>query len=83
MKFITDEHGDISFKNLNIHCVKTVSEALELIELGNMKRKVSSTMMNMHSSRSHCIFTISFYNTVDRHLSAKNKTKLNLVDLAG
>jgi kinesin family protein 6/9 len=57
-------------------------EALNLLFIGDTNRIISSTPMNMASSRSHCIFTA--------HIVARKagedtirKSKLNLVDLAG
>lgn len=38
--------------------VKTVEEALELIDKGQRMRKVAHTALNTESSRSHCVFTI-------------------------
>jgi kinesin family protein 6/9 len=50
--------------------------------MGNFIRQVSSTPMNMCSSRSHCIFTITIEgkSTMD---GASFVSKLHLVDLAG
>lgn len=50
--------------------------------MGNFIRHVSSTPMNLASSRSHCIFTIAFE---FRELNSEimKTSKLHLVDLAG
>jgi kinesin family protein 6/9 len=50
--------------------------------MGNFIRQVSSTPMNMCSSRSHCIFTI----TIEGKSTVEGTSfisKLHLVDLAG
>lgn len=39
--------------------VKTEEEALNQLFVGDTNRMISETPMNMASSRSHCIFTIS------------------------
>ena len=57
-------------------------EALNLLFLGDTNRMISSTPMNMASSRSHCIFTA---NVEARKVGEDTvrKSKLHLVDLAG
>lgn len=72
-------------KNLSEHEVKSTSDVLQLIQLAQERRRVGETKMNKHSSRSHCVFTLT--------VSSKRPTndggtmecsgKLNLVDLAG
>ena len=55
------------------------------MEAAIRKRRVSETMMNKASSRSHCIFTITIHmkeSTEDGEDLVK-VGKLNLVDLAG
>jgi len=64
--------------------VKSSDDVLKVVKLAEKSRKIGETKMNKHSSRSHCIFTVSVYTkrkspdgTVDYH------GKLHLVDLAG
>ena len=69
-------------KNMSMIKVENEEQALDLLETGNYIRHVSSTSMNMASSRSHAIFSII--------IEGKNNSndiitvsKINLVDLAG
>jgi hypothetical protein len=76
-----DETGTLNLRNLSLHAVSTVEEAVDLFLFGNVNRIVSSTVMNDASSRSHCVLTV--------HLETKSEgsfvrtSKLHLVDLAG
>ena len=72
-----DESGTLHMRNLSVHAVSTVEEAVDLFMFGNVNRIVSSTVMNDASSRSHCIFTIHMES------AATGSCKLHLVDLAG
>ena len=71
-----DESGSLAIQGLSHHSVSNYDEAMNLFSLGNYNKIVSSTPMNLASSRSHCIFTIEL--RTDRLSS-----KLDLVDLAG
>ncbi|KAL1499179.1 hypothetical protein AB1Y20_013689 [Prymnesium parvum] len=72
-------------RNLSEHEVQSTADVLRLIQLAQERRRVGETKMNKHSSRSHCVFTLT--------VSSKRPTgdggvmecsgKLNLVDLAG
>lgn len=69
-------------KNLSVHLCTSEQQGVDFLMMGNFIRKISSTPMNQFSSRSHCIFTLTF--------ESKNKldgsvfvSKLHLVDLAG
>lgn len=57
-------------------------EALNLLFVGETNRVISSTPMNMASSRSHCIFTAHILACKTGEETVR-KSKLNLVDLAG
>lgn len=57
-------------------------EALNLLFVGDTNRIISSTPMNMASSRSHCIFTAHILACKVGEETVR-KSKLNLVDLAG
>jgi hypothetical protein len=59
-------------RNLTLHSVSSVDEAMDVFLFANMNRVISSTPMNEASSRSHCVFSL--------HAGA---CKLNIVDLAG
>jgi len=77
-----DFHGNLHMKNLSIHQVFSESDGIDLLMMGNYIRHMSSTPMNMASSRSHCIFTIAFESR-QRDTEVVRTSKLHLVDLAG
>ncbi|KFB41341.1 AGAP003323-PA-like protein [Anopheles sinensis] len=63
-----------------------IKEVPELLEQGAKNRMVGATLMNIESSRSHSIFTISLEQmstSVTGDGAAIKRGKLNLVDLAG
>ncbi|KAL1514028.1 hypothetical protein ABEB36_003355 [Hypothenemus hampei] len=73
----------IHIPNITEMSVESSRDILEVLVKGSLGRATASTNMNLHSSRSHCIFTINFcmQNKADK---SQNKTaKLHLVDLAG
>lgn len=71
--------------NLSDHEVGCASDVLGLISRAQERRRVGETKMNKHSSRSHCVFTL----TVTTHeftsdgCTMECMGKLHLVDLAG
>ncbi|XP_025199301.1 kinesin-like protein KIF6 [Melanaphis sacchari] len=76
VKFTINQKGDISFKNLSKFKINSFNDAIKILEVGDMRKSVSPTSMNIQSSRAHCICRISY--------KCKHKEiKLNLVDLAG
>jgi len=82
VSIMEDEDGACHLRNLSMHEAANDEEALNLLFLGDTNRAISETPMNLASSRSHCIFTISLTakaagSDVRRH------SKLHLVDLAG
>lgn len=62
--------------------VKTVTEMLSAMDLGQDRRQVGATAMNADSSRSHSIFTVTVESGSFDGTGVK-AGKLNLVDLAG
>jgi len=65
--------------------VRTPDEVFGWVAKGIAKRATAETLMNAHSSRSHCVFTVTVTTTT---LGADGTDevkigKLNLVDLAG
>uniref|UniRef100_A0AAG5CSA7 Kinesin-like protein n=1 Tax=Anopheles atroparvus TaxID=41427 RepID=A0AAG5CSA7_ANOAO len=73
-------------QNLSLHAVHGIKECIELLEQGAKNRMVGATLMNIESSRSHSIFTISLEQmstSVTGDGAAIKRGKLNLVDLAG
>jgi len=82
VSILEDEHGSFHLKNLSMNAADTEEDALNLLFMGDTNRAIAETPMNMASSRSHCIFTISMEvrgNGSDRI----RRSKLHLVDLAG
>lgn len=79
---LEDEEGKLHFNNLSTREVSTQQEALDLLFLGDTNRAVAETPMNLHSSRSHCIFTIHIeQQKLDENVLLKSK--LHIIDLAG
>ena len=77
-------------KGLSEHAVANPSDVLGLIHRAQERRKVGETKMNKHSSRSHCVFTLTV--ATKRAITNDDGTdagtmeacgKLHLVDLAG
>jgi len=77
-----DKQQFLHLRNLSIHPVESEQDALNLLITGNFIRKVSSTPMNLTSSRSHCIFTLALEGR-DLGTGLVHNSKLHLVDLAG
>jgi kinesin family protein 6/9 len=77
-----DNCSNIMLKNLSMIKVENEQQALDLLMTGNFIRHVSSTPMNMASSRSHAIFSCVLEG---RELNSEvmRVSKINLVDLAG
>ena len=67
--------------------VKDAAECARLIEQGDRKRIAAATKMNLASSRSHAVLTLSLeaiaINEDDKRGSAVRRGRLHLVDLAG
>ena len=77
-----DDDGNVHLRNLTPHVANNEEEALNLLFLGDTNRAVAETPMNMASSRSHCIFTISL-EMREAGSDLIKRSKLHLVDLAG
>lgn len=72
-------------QDLTMHYVESIGHCAELLSAGIKRRITSATTMNLHSSRSHAIFTVWIkvvYTDPSGHKHYR-KGKLNLVDLAG
>ncbi|KAF1763540.1 hypothetical protein GCK72_011806 [Caenorhabditis remanei] len=67
-------------RNLSNITVENASKMQALMEFGNKNRKVGATAMNLESSRSHAMFTVTIES--DRN-GCLTQGKLQLVDLAG
>ncbi|XP_055613554.1 kinesin-like protein KIF17 [Uranotaenia lowii] len=75
----------VTVQGLSMHTVHGMKECIELLEMGAKNRIVGATLMNIESSRSHSIFTISLeqMSTNGSKDAVIKRGKLNLVDLAG
>ncbi|CAH8533292.1 unnamed protein product [Heterobilharzia americana] len=86
---IREENQLVKIPGLTETSVTSPKEVLSLLESGSAKRSVGSTSMNMKSSRSHAILTLSFLmrpKTTESSVENAGDTltaKLHLVDLAG
>ncbi|KAL4578267.1 hypothetical protein LXL04_014387 [Taraxacum kok-saghyz] len=66
--------------------VLSPAHALSIIAAGEEQRHVGSTNLNLHSSRSHTIFTLTIESSPcgeDNEDEAVHLSQLNLIDLAG
>jgi kinesin family protein 6/9 len=77
-----DNNSNIILKNLLMIKVENEYQALDLLMTGNLIRHVSSTPMNLASSRSHAVFSIVL-EARDIKTDIMRVSKINLVDLAG
>jgi kinesin family member 6/9 len=77
-----DNSGNIMLKNLSMIKVENEQQALDLLMTGNFIRHVSSTPMNLASSRSHAIFSCVLEGR-ELNTEVMRVSKINLVDLAG
>ncbi|CAG9854252.1 unnamed protein product [Phyllotreta striolata] len=74
--------NDTYVKDLTQINVRSASEAFMILQYGLNKLNYAKTNVNMHSSRSHCIFTLKLVQTSknNRHVIINN---INFCDLAG
>ena len=66
--------------------MRTRDEVYDLLRRGAEKRRTAATLMNMTSSRSHSVFTVSVMIRETGLINGEEllrQGKLNLVDLAG
>ena len=56
---ISDTAGGTHIQNLTVHNAPTEEIAQNIIFLGRSNRSVARTSMNLQSSRSHSVFTIT------------------------
>jgi len=77
-----DEKKTFRLKGISTHRIRSEEEAMNLLFVGDANRAVAETPLNLASSRSHCVFTI----TIEKRTSGDDtlqRAKLNIVDLAG
>jgi kinesin family protein 6/9 len=82
VSLMEDEDGNVHLRGLSMHMASSEEEALNLLFLGDTNRAIAETPMNMASSRSHCVFSISL-EAREEGSSVVRRSKLHLVDLAG
>jgi len=90
-----EKNGTISVHGLNEMTVKSKEEMASYLDIGSNARRTASTLMNLASSRSHGIFTITieqhpFEETADEVVGSQIAkptefivAKFHFVDLAG
>ncbi|XP_038689595.1 kinesin-like protein KIN-14L [Tripterygium wilfordii] len=76
----TSDNG-FSLPDATIHSVKSTTDVLNLMKLGEVNRVVSSTAMNNRSSRSHSVLTVHVQG--EDTSGGSIRSRLHLVDLAG
>lgn len=75
-----DSSGGVVCIGLKAKAVVSVEQAVQVLHEGTLNRTTAATLMNLTSSRSHAVFTV----TLTRHSNNNNITsKLTFVDLAG
>ncbi|XP_042417366.1 kinesin-like protein KIN-14C isoform X3 [Zingiber officinale] len=78
---ITQPNG-LVVPDASMHPVKSTSDVLQLMHIGQTNRAVVSTVLNERSSRSHSILTIHCRG-VDLKIGSTSRGCLHLIDLAG
>ena len=79
---LEDDDGNVHLRGLSMHLANSEEDALNLLFLGDTNRAISETPMNLASSRSHCVFTVSM-EARQAGSDVIRRSKLHLVDLAG
>lgn len=82
---LSEEGGRVSVKGLREEFIDDAAAAMRLLQRGVAARRTAETKLNMASSRSHTIFTLSTHikEAVPGGEDLIKVGKLNLVDLAG
>jgi hypothetical protein len=73
-------------KDLTDAPVKSISEIMRYMKMGDLSRTTASTKMNDTSSRSHSVFTImlkQIHHDMDTDETTERTARIRLVDLAG
>lgn len=81
----SNRKGAVIVQGLEEILVKNIEDVLNVLETASSRRQMAATKMNEHSSRSHCIFTITvrIKEPIEGGEELVKVGKLNLVDLAG
>ena len=78
LKIIENNNGSFLLKNITKITVHSKQDCLRILSHGILNRKISSTKMNISSSRSHAILIMNF-----KHMKENLSFKINFIDLAG
>ena len=82
-----DSEGGIVVVGLTSRPITSTAEALQVLHEGTMNRTTAATLMNLTSSRSHAVFTISLTQITRSHNTDKmdvtTRSCFTFVDLAG
>ncbi|KAI9146165.1 P-loop containing nucleoside triphosphate hydrolase protein [Paraphysoderma sedebokerense] len=80
-----DNHGNVYVTGATEKDVKTKDEALNLLYTGLQTRTTASTLLNVHSSRSHAIFSLTLrqWKKNSSGIEGWVVSKFHFVDLAG
>ena len=83
-QIIEEKDGATTVKGLTRVAVTSEEDCLKLLFKGEIGRTTATHLLNKHSNRSHCVFTVHVEQRSKLGGSENIKTsKLNLVDLAG
>jgi GTPase SAR1 family protein len=81
---------ELYIEGLTERLLKTAHDFTKLIQLGRSRRTVAATNMNLVSSRSHAVFTLTIdqtirRNTINEEITSppSKRSKIHLIDLAG
>ncbi|XP_072963056.1 kinesin-like protein KIN-14K [Typha angustifolia] len=78
----TSQPNGLVVPEASLHPVKSTSDVLDLMQIGQTNRAVGSTALNERSSRSHSILTVHVRG-VDSKNGSTSRGCLHLIDLAG
>ncbi|KAG8659199.1 hypothetical protein MANES_02G021900v8 [Manihot esculenta] len=78
----TTQPNGLAVPDAIMHCVKSSSDVLELMNIGLMNRAIGATALNERSSRSHSVLTVHVHG-MDLETGAVLRGNLHLIDLAG
>lgn len=83
LKIRWNKNDQFSVENLFIFKCNDAEHCIQYYNKGIKNKVVAAHNLNHASSRSHCIFTLSFEITDNAHVDNQVTSKLQLVDLAG
>jgi hypothetical protein len=82
-----DASGGVVVQGLTSRSVSNTEDALNVLHEGTLNRTTAATLMNLHSSRSHAVFTVHLQQTCRSSnggdLDVTTKSCFTFVDLAG